>query len=242
MSKPAKFVKHDDGKPRLDLLPFDVLEQVGHVLTFGAEKYTRYGECSCCVRNVRSATGTQEGFAGHATTKTSSGAIRATQNDSVETRLSGRGNTRSTEETMLGGAPLSTPQSDMEFPLRESKSCCLGDASCAGETTLCASTTTTEEGGCADACVSRATSALAGSKTQSGQSWHDPTCNVHRVVAEGADNWRRCTEPRRYLAAALRHLFALGRGERLDPETGKHHAVHAACCCLFLAGVDHAAE
>ena len=31
--------KHDAGKPRLDLLPFDALEQVGAVLDYGAKKY-----------------------------------------------------------------------------------------------------------------------------------------------------------------------------------------------------------
>lgn len=32
-------VKHDHGKPRFDLLPFDALEEIVKVLTFGADKY-----------------------------------------------------------------------------------------------------------------------------------------------------------------------------------------------------------
>lgn len=32
-------VKHDDGKPRMDLLPFDSLEEVAKVLSYGAQKY-----------------------------------------------------------------------------------------------------------------------------------------------------------------------------------------------------------
>ena len=32
-------IKHDAGKPRMDLLPFEALEAVAHVLTFGAKKY-----------------------------------------------------------------------------------------------------------------------------------------------------------------------------------------------------------
>lgn len=31
--------KDDAGKPRMDLLPFDALTEVAHVLTFGAKKY-----------------------------------------------------------------------------------------------------------------------------------------------------------------------------------------------------------
>jgi hypothetical protein len=34
--------KHDDGKPRMDLLPFGALTEVAHVLTFGAGKYGAY--------------------------------------------------------------------------------------------------------------------------------------------------------------------------------------------------------
>lgn len=34
--------KYDSGKPRLDLIPFEVLEEVGKVLGFGAEKYNSW--------------------------------------------------------------------------------------------------------------------------------------------------------------------------------------------------------
>lgn len=36
-------MKHDCGKPRMDLLPFEALEEVAKVLTFGAEKYADNG-------------------------------------------------------------------------------------------------------------------------------------------------------------------------------------------------------
>lgn len=52
-----------------------------------------------------------------------------------------------------------------------------------------------------------------------------------------AHNWRRCPSRVRYLAAALRHLFAWARGEDNDPETGLSHVAHASCCCLFLLGL-----
>ncbi len=36
---PGTGTKHDDGKPMLALLPFEALEAVGRVMTFGAKKY-----------------------------------------------------------------------------------------------------------------------------------------------------------------------------------------------------------
>jgi len=63
---------------------------------------------------------------------------------------------------------------------------------------------------------------------------------VARVLTYGAakygdDNWRR-VEPwdRRYFGAAMRHLWAWWRGERLDSDTQLSHLAHAACCIFFL--------
>ncbi len=43
-AQPApRFVKHDDGKLPLDLLPFVAIEQMARVLAFGARKYTAHG-------------------------------------------------------------------------------------------------------------------------------------------------------------------------------------------------------
>lgn len=49
-----------------------------------------------------------------------------------------------------------------------------------------------------------------------------------------AENWRKGISFRRLLAAALRHIFAIMRGEDRDPETGLKHAAHAMCCMMFL--------
>lgn len=49
------------------------------------------------------------------------------------------------------------------------------------------------------------------------------------------DNWQY-VEPfkERYIAAALRHVVAYARGEKIDPESGLHHLAHAATCLLYL--------
>ena len=56
----------------------------------------------------------------------------------------------------------------------------------------------------------------------------------HGAEKYGADNWRFGAAWSRYFAAAMRHLWAYWRGEDLDPETGRHHLAHAACCALIL--------
>lgn len=48
-------------------------------------------------------------------------------------------------------------------------------------------------------------------------------------------NWEKGMSWSRPFAACLRHLFAWWRGEDLDPETGKSHLDHAACCVHFLS-------
>lgn len=53
------------------------------------------------------------------------------------------------------------------------------------------------------------------------------------------ENWRKVPEAhRRYFDAAQRHLWAYRRGEKLDPETGKSHLMHAACCLFFMCELD----
>lgn len=47
-------------------------------------------------------------------------------------------------------------------------------------------------------------------------------------------NWRKGLKVTRIIGAAMRHLFAILRGETHDPETGLQHAAHAMCNCMFL--------
>lgn len=57
------------------------------------------------------------------------------------------------------------------------------------------------------------------------------------------DNWRHVSNPQqRYYAAAMRHIVAWARGEKNDPESGKPHLAHAACCLLFILEVDDASS
>ena len=49
-----------------------------------------------------------------------------------------------------------------------------------------------------------------------------------------AHNWRSGISISRLLGAALRHLFAVVRGEDRDPESGYTHIGHLSCCAMFL--------
>lgn len=67
--------------------------------------------------------------------------------------------------------------------------------------------------------------------------------DVARVMDYGAakydrDNWRKCSQPLRMASAALRHIFARLRGERIDPESGLPHLAHAATCLLMWYEID----
>ena len=62
---------------------------------------------------------------------------------------------------------------------------------------------------------------------------------VAKVLTFGAkkydrENWKKLDDlQRRYFDAAQRHLWALKRSEKHDPESGLHHAAHALACLLF---------
>jgi hypothetical protein len=57
------------------------------------------------------------------------------------------------------------------------------------------------------------------------------------AVKYSRDNWKKGSFTR-YASAALRHIFARLKGERLDPESGLPHLAHAACCILFMMWFD----
>ncbi len=50
-----------------------------------------------------------------------------------------------------------------------------------------------------------------------------------------AHNWRKGISNSRLIAALLRHLFAICRGEETDPESGLPHIDHVGCCWMFLS-------
>ncbi len=52
-----------------------------------------------------------------------------------------------------------------------------------------------------------------------------------------AHNWRGGISFTRLIGAALRHLFAIIKGEDVDPESGLPHVDHLGCCVMFLSNM-----
>lgn len=50
-----------------------------------------------------------------------------------------------------------------------------------------------------------------------------------------AHNWRNGIHYSRIMAALLRHVSAIQRGEYIDPESGLPHIDHVGCCWMFLS-------
>jgi hypothetical protein len=48
-------------------------------------------------------------------------------------------------------------------------------------------------------------------------------------------NWKKLDNLEdRYFDALMRHMWAIKKGEKIDPESGKSHYAHAGCCIMFL--------
>jgi hypothetical protein len=68
----------------------------------------------------------------------------------------------------------------------------------------------------------------------------EPVESVIKVMMLGSgkysdDNWMHIEDPlRRYYSAAMRHITAWQKGEKIDSESGESHLAHAACCMLFM--------
>ena len=60
-------------------------------------------------------------------------------------------------------------------------------------------------------------------------------CLTYGAKKYAPDNWRVVDDsPRRYFDAAQRHMWAIARGEQIDPESGIHHCAHAIVSLMFL--------
>lgn len=72
--------------------------------------------------------------------------------------------------------------------------------------------------------------------------------SVGKVLTFGAqkyepNNWQKVEDAEnRYYAAAMRHLMAWRRGEKIDPESDLNHLDHVACNIMFLQHFDREAK
>lgn len=53
------------------------------------------------------------------------------------------------------------------------------------------------------------------------------------------ENWKHVDNAQiRYYDAAMRHIDSWWHGQKIDPETMRHHLAHAICCLMFLMWLD----
>ncbi len=74
---------------------------------------------------------------------------------------------------------------------------------------------------------------------------------LHEVVGvlkfgknkHGADNWKTANiNTQEFVGAALRHICAWQRGDKIDAETGIDHLAHAVCNLLFIQELKYIKE
>jgi len=61
------------------------------------------------------------------------------------------------------------------------------------------------------------------------------TVLTYGAIKYQAHGWREGIQYSRLIAALLRHLFAIIRGEFIDPESGLHHIDHVGANWMFLS-------
>lgn len=242
--------KDDAEKPRFDLVPPRALTAVARVLTIGARKYSKRGDCTCGFARAAAASQSErEGCAERATRGGSEVATRITQiepapelqrgtqrirRESLDTSESGL---KKREQIRRYEGESSSEQfaASMVSAKSNTSNSSLVDVESAVPGSGFALITTTLPVVSVDACATDATSdSDTSNATADGSRKHSPTCGIHRTI-DGGNNWRRVEGRReRYFAAAMRHLWAWWTGEERDAETGESHLAHAACCVLFL--------
>lgn len=220
---------------RHGLIPPEALDFIARVYGKGAEKYTRYGECTCTAMTAAGTRSTTpEDYADHATTDGSG----------IRTRHTPKGNERTTESGPSG------PRTENAFVSTRPN---IASAQAAGliggtgsrETNTTPilpnrvesvdsrpgiSTTITPPGKSGEDCVIGATSGADISKAglSSTKKQHLPGCPALTVTSRGEDNWRLGYDWSLSYDALQRHLNAFWSGEDLDPESGLPHLAHAA--------------
>lgn len=241
-------VKHDQGKPQLGLISGIFLMGLGKVLTFGARKYTQYGDCSCHVKCVNELKSKLEGFVKATMT---SGSVRRTLDILSANEPIRESGTRKTEKSFssiieLGHRKSKQTQysgndegskrfSEIMELLRSNLHPYLQDPVISAEVIRIYESTiaTVPEKSGADY-VTHATFILDGLKKSHGLNAHSAICKTHQVVSSGVHNWRKGIAYSRLFDALMRHLWAWWGGEETDPESGESHLDHAACCLMFL--------
>lgn len=248
-------MKFDGEKLRYHLIDRSANAWLAAVLTYGAEKYTQHGTCTCGANSAGQSVSTSKRSASAATATTSifEAPTRSTHNDSATTHESGpngiQGRSSSTNRSgfnesksskkTLRDEDISTRRRSMDFRPTPTSGWLPMGAPSAVQPNAYVSTTTTIPGESEGASATSATSVLASSSARTnGSTGHSPTCGWHKLT-NGEENWRQVDGWReRYYSALMRHVEAWRNGEQYDPESTLPHLCHAFFCVMCLLGMD----
>ncbi len=238
-------LKFDTEKPRVDLLDPEWLIGTAQVLTFGAKKYSKKGECLCLVALVKEILKFgPEDFVKVAITQANK-ILNDIENISEHIEKQTLNVSEITKKT-IWLQTLTSSKLNVETILNESTDSTMLDlieslhkkfVKFVEETINCVLTMTMPQAKLEADFVKDVTLLLASMKEKSGQQKHSNTCQSLVEIRTGAHNWRGGITYSRLIGAALRHIFAILRGEDLDPESGLPHVHHASCCLMFLSAM-----
>lgn len=243
--------KDDSGKVRMDLIPPELLVAVGDVLTFGAKKYkTEITNEWDALLYARFATELQvitpKGSVVSVTRNTSVSPIPSMQNASVKIAEIGSPETQTRCESWQSVDALirqhvqgikepsgSIPCGITDSPKKYTLTYAPKGAPSAALPNTCTLTIVTEQGNLEVSFVHGA--------TMDSDFW----TTVWKALKErfgisrplnrvGDRNWEHGMKWSRPFGALMRHMWAWWGGEPSDPETGRSHLWHAACCIAFL--------
>lgn len=211
---------------RFDLIPVEAMAAVARHYAVGAQKYSKYGECTCAP-NATSDQSTPEENVEHATTSGSSAITPNTQSDSKRKLSSGTQLTQTPSRSSELGDGLSRGRghtSRTDSHAMNTTHSWQDPAESAGSHPS-TSIMTTAQGRSGAGYATGATSAPATSKAglPSTSRQHSTGCGALTIVSSGDHNWRKGYEWSKSYAAAMRHLTAFWSGEDIDPETGSPH-------------------
>lgn len=242
-------LKYDKEKSRTDLLDPDWMTSVADVLTFGANKYSKKGECDCHVNLVEMINNTLGNCVKIATTNGLNTTILNINKNNYLTLLNGseliQKNTKllwnvdELENLLI----LTTRLKNLEVVQNETTDLVMSSwidswnkqaVQYVEVLKSSSSIIITQPEQFEIDCVKHVILLWDFLNEKSGLIKHVNTCGSTVEIKTGAHNWRGGIAYSRLIAAALRHLFAIMRNEDTDPESGLPHTAHLSCCIMFL--------
>jgi len=240
--------KDDSGKVQIELVPPELIFAVADILTFGAKKYTTTELSNFWnLANVEKLDLFIAGVYAASVTKSSSGKITlSTPKDKGRTLETG-GLIIQKESVLWQEIELLIQKSvnetrslnslttfvNLVYPNFTIKNSWEEAVQSVDQGSSCTLITTTRQGNSEVFCVANTTTVSDSLViTLRGLNQHSDISKL--TPKSGERNWEKGMVWSRVYGALMRHLWTWWARGGVDPETGKSHLWHAACCITFL--------